>query len=240
MAMDNGSWSLHHNCVFKAFYAVLLLLILVIHPAEAAWWQSASQRQRSIRLSANPANTDRWRKLPLSTLRSTEQETDETLHDVPEKRSIEVTSQVELPFSAEVAYDAYSNLTRQPSWSAWLHSVDYLEDSKEKSKWTISYLGLKYSWEAIALKNEPPHTIQWKSTSGLQNFGTVRFLQDDVAQPTLMTMKMTIEAPRAAAALFRRSNGLKNFVQEKMITASMTTFRDVVLETNLKENQQDL
>jgi uncharacterized membrane protein len=220
--------------------AVLLLLILVIHPAEAAWWQSATHRQRSIRLSTNPANANRWRKFPLSTLRSAEQETGETIHDVPAKRLIEVTSQVELPFSAEVAYDAYSNLTRQPSWSAWLHSVDYLEDSKEKSKWTVKYMGLKYSWEAIALKDEPPHTIQWKSTSGLQNFGTVRFLQDDVAQPTLMTMKMTIIAPRAAAALFRRSNGLTNFVQEKMITASMTSFRDVVLETDLKQNQQDL
>jgi hypothetical protein len=28
------------------------------------------------------------------------------------KQLVEITSQVELPFSAEVAYDAYSNLTR--------------------------------------------------------------------------------------------------------------------------------
>jgi uncharacterized membrane protein len=172
-------------------------------------------------------------------LGSTKQKEEEAeITDVPEKRSIEITSQVELPFSAEVAYDAYSNLTRQPSWSSWLHSVEYLENSKEKSKWTLKFMGLRYSWTAVALANERPHTIQWKSTTGLNNFGTVKFHQEHDEKPTVMTMKMTFIVPRAAAALFRKSNRLANYVEEKMIMSSMTTFRDVVMETDLKQINQ--
>ena len=162
--------------------------------------------------------------------------------DVDDKRKIEVTSEVKLPFSRDVAYDAYSDLTRQPSWSSWLYSVEYTDESKETSKWTMRFMGIKYSWTAIALRNERPSVIRWKSTSGLKNFGIVKFLPqpDDSQYPTLMTMRMTFVAPRAAAAVFRRSKKMANFVKEKMIKDSMLNFRDVVLETDLKEETSNL
>jgi uncharacterized membrane protein len=162
-----------------------------------------------------------------------------------EKRKIEISSQIDLPFSPEVAYDAYSDLTRQSSWSYWLHSVEYLGNDREQSKWTMKFMGLKYSWTAIATKNERPHTIQWESTSGLRNFGTVHFEQqpstsnDDggITTPnTQMKMQMTFVAPRAVSLLFRRSKRLASFVQAKMITASMLEFRQVVLEVDLNRS----
>jgi uncharacterized membrane protein len=213
---------------------LLSLLFFVICPTEsAAWGQLPSPRSSPKHLTSG---FSRWRKSRPSSLRSTEQEQDTVIPNVNEKRLIEVINEIELPFSAEVAYDAYSNLARQPTWSSWLHSVEYFDES-QTSKWTMKFMGVGYSWTAIAVKNERPHTIQWQSTSGLQNFGTVRFHQEHVEKPTVMKMNMTFVAPRAIAGLFRRSKGLANFVQQKMIADSMVNFRDVVQETNSKQKE---
>lgn len=152
---------------------------------------------------------------------------------------IKVSSQVELPFSAEVAYDAYSNLPRQPTWSSWLDTVVLSTDNPEESRWTMKFMGIKYSWTAVAVKNERPHTIQWRSITGLRNYGTVRFSKySGSGTSTLMTMRMTFVAPRAVSTLFRKSQKLANFVETTMITQSLHGFRDVVLEVDLKKEQE--
>ena len=46
----------------------------------------------------------------------------------PARRAVDVSSEIFLPFSAELAYDSFSDLTRQPEWSPWLHSVEYLPE----------------------------------------------------------------------------------------------------------------
>lgn len=156
---------------------------------------------------------------------------DDTYQIISVKQLITVSSQIELPFSAEVAYDAYSNLTRQPSWSSWLDSVVLSEDNPKESRWTIKVMGLKYSWTAISPQNERPHTVQWRSVTGLRNFGTVRF--ERRGPSTLMTLKMSFVAPRAIAALFRKSQKLTHLV-ETMLEQSLRKFRDVVLEVDLQ------
>lgn len=168
--------------------------------------------------------------------------------DIPQNRLIEVSSRIELPFSPFVAYDAYSNLPRQPTWSSWLDSVTVSDDKPGESVWTMRFWGITYSWTAVAVKNERPHLIQWKSITGLQNFGTVRFHaqnknndgdnDDDSTTTTLMTMKMTFVAPRAVSALFKKSTRLAKYVENKVITQSLYNFRDVVLEKDLKEGQK--
>jgi uncharacterized membrane protein len=152
---------------------------------------------------------------------------------ISEKRIVEIQSSLVLPFSAEIAYDAYSDSPRHPSWSAWLHAVEWADSSTTDSKWTMKFLGIKYSWTATSLKNERPHTIQWKSTSGLPNFGTVIF-EELNQEKTTMTLTMTLAAPRAAAALFNKSKRLTEFIERKMIATSLDSFRDVVLETDVK------
>mmetsp|Transcript_904 Transcript_904/g.1782 ORF Transcript_904/g.1782 Transcript_904/m.1782 type:complete len:238 (+) Transcript_904:118-831(+) len=151
---------------------------------------------------------------------------------ISEKRIVAIESSLELPFSAEIAYDAYSNLPRQPSWSSWLHKVEYTDSSNKESLWTLKFLGFKYSWSAMSLKNERPHVIQWKSTSGLANFGTVVFESMD-EEKTTMSLTMTLAAPRAVAALFRKSKRLPEFIKEKMIATSLDSFRDVVLQEDV-------
>jgi uncharacterized membrane protein len=162
--------------------------------------------------------------------------------NVSEDQLIRVSSQVELPFSAEIAYDAYSDLPRQPSWSSWLDTVVMSGDGLGESRWTMKFLGIKYSWTAVAVRNERPHTIQWRSVTGLRNYGTVRFNNvhgggslggSRGGSSTLMTMNMTFVAPRAASAVFRKSRALANFVEKRMIKESLHGFRDVVLEVDL-------
>lgn len=72
------------------------------------------------------------------------------------KKLIECHASVLLPFSADVAFDAFSDLTRQPSWCKYLKSVEYIgfsdnekaADSKKmhlrESKWTVSVKGLSF------------------------------------------------------------------------------------------------
>lgn len=151
---------------------------------------------------------------------------------ISEKRIVAIESSLELPFSAEIAYDAYSNLPRQPSWSSWLHKVEYTDSANKESLWTLKFLGFKYSWSAMSLRNERPRIIQWKSTSGLANFGTVVFESMD-EKATTMSLTMTLAAPRAVAALFRKSKRLPQFIKEKMIATSLDSFRDVVLQEDV-------
>jgi len=159
------------------------------------------------------------------------------------RKLIEISSQIELPFSAKVAYEAYSDLPRQPSWSSWLKSVVVLEDGnnnskKVESRWTSKVMGIRYSWTAEAVKNERPHTIQWRSVTGLRNEGTVRFYAKEGKSydqgPTLMTLRMAFVIPRALTSIIRSSKKLSNFVEEKMIAQSLKEFRDIVLEEDVK------
>lgn len=161
------------------------------------------------------------------------------------KRLIEISSQIELPFSAEIAYDAYTNLPRQSSWSSWLESVEVLDntDNKIQSCWTSKMMGIKYSWVAIAIKNDRPHTIQWSSVTGLQNEGIVRFHKMKGSKssykhgPTLMTIKMSFVTPRAVSLIIRRSKTLTNYVEKNMIEQSLNDFRDIVLENDVKKKK---
>jgi len=71
------------------------------------------------------------------------------------KKLIECSASILLPFSEDVAFDAFSDLTRQPSWCKYLHSVKYIglvdgEDIADdniplrKSQWTVGVKGLRF------------------------------------------------------------------------------------------------
>lgn len=50
------------------------------------------------------------------------------------KNEIAVDATIDLPFGAGIAFDAFSDLPRQPSWSSWLRSVSYIEDDGSSSR----------------------------------------------------------------------------------------------------------
>ena len=67
-----------------------------------------------------------------------------------QKRLIECSAAIVLPFSSEVAFDAFSDLSRQPSWCRYLDAVEYVgivddcsaddEDCSplRSSRWTVA------------------------------------------------------------------------------------------------------
>lgn len=54
---------------------------------------------------------------------------EEEEEDPASRKEIVVTASIVLPFKADVAFDAFSDLSRQPSWSSWLNSVSYISDN---------------------------------------------------------------------------------------------------------------
>mmetsp|Transcript_12953 Transcript_12953/g.26353 ORF Transcript_12953/g.26353 Transcript_12953/m.26353 type:complete len:306 (+) Transcript_12953:137-1054(+) len=182
-----------------------------------------------------------------------EDEEDEEEDAINPKRLIECSAKITLPFSAEVAFEAFSDLTRQPSWCNYLHSVEYLglvdedfqNEYQEKSdiplrqsKWTVGVRGLKFSWTARDTLIQPPHRIEWESTSGMKNMGSVEFIPNNNSgtnsgNSTEMIVSFTFVAPRVVAGLFRRSNRIRRFTEDVLLMNMLTGFRDVVVEEDL-------
>ena len=168
---------------------------------------------------------------------------DEEVEEGLTKKDICVSASIDLPFDAEVAFDAFVDLPRQPSWSSWLRSVTYIDDEEQNkselkysscgipfrsTKWTIGFRGLKFSWNAQSTTIERPTTIEWMSTSGLKNQGQVLFEENNGT--TKMTLSMKFVAPRIVSSLFRRSSRITKFVEEKMLATTLQQFSEVVQE----------
>lgn len=150
---------------------------------------------------------------------------------------IVVSTEIELPFKAEIAFDAFSDLPRQPSWSPWLKSVSYLDSPDVKNretKWTMRYLGISLAWNCIHTQLERPYTIAWKSTKGLKNSGRVEFLKVKDSDSTIMKLTMTFVAPSFAARMCRRSSAIEEIVKNRMLNKTLVNFRDIVMEHDLK------
>lgn len=164
----------------------------------------------------------------------------EETRDIP-KNHIAVSSNIDLPFSAEIAFDAFSDLPRQSSWSPWLKSVEYVKDgSSRETKWTMkSVLGVSYSWNAISTRLERPRVIEWESSKGLKNWGRVEFVHKDV-NATTMRLTLTFVAPRIVARFFKnRDGGLSRVVKTRIVGRTLHNFRRVVLAEDVPEKEQE-
>ena len=172
------------------------------------------------------------------------------------KKRIECSASIMLPFSADVAFSAFSDLTRQPSWCKYLHSVEYIglvnkdEDGDNRtndsdlqtqdiplrsSKWTVGVKGLRFSWTASDTRIIRNKRIEWASTSGLKNIGSVVFTPSSSSQSestTHMTLCFIFVLPRLVSSLYRRLN-IRKYTEEVMLADMLEQFRDVVIEEDL-------
>lgn len=110
------------------------------------------------------------------------------------KRSkIEVESEIELPFSPDVAFDAFADLRRQPSFSQWLIKVEYIDGWAHngvgsRSKWTISVSGFRFSWKSVSKQHDRANGImEWGSLTGLKNEG--RFLRNFISELRILVYR---------------------------------------------------
>jgi uncharacterized membrane protein len=160
-----------------------------------------------------------------------------------DRSRIQVESEILLPFASDVAFDAFADLRRQPSFSKWLKSVDYIDGSTtnqvgSRSKWTVSFSGLRFSWQAES-KQLDRHRgiIEWGSVTGMRNegmlvlvggarfvetqflslnppnfdahSGKVQFRKGEDGMSTHMRLSMCIHLPKFAARVMGASSGEK-------------------------------
>ena len=143
--------------------------------------------------------------------------------------TVTLSSGITLPFSSDVAYEAFSEVRRQPEWSDWLHSVEELDQGE--SKWTLRYMGFQFSWKAVHTTLDRPNLIEWKSTSGLRNKGKVEFRPSECGTKTDMTMSIEFIAPRIVARFF--GERVNKIVEQRILGKTLDNFRDVVLTKDL-------
>ena len=192
-----------------------------------------------------------------------EEETDENYEEFQKvRKEIRVSAAIHLPFSAEEAFEAFSNLERQATYSSWIKSVTYIEDEErqgdetspviekrfskcgmelKETKWVMGWRKFKFSWKSRVTTMERPHRIDWESTSGLQNMGSVRF--EDIIRSsdeederdangrvlkTRMTLSMKFIAPRIVASVLRRSDKISSLMEDKMLQPTLEKFSQVV------------
>ncbi len=173
------------------------------------------------------------------------EEEDDTLKN--NKKKIECSASIMLPFSADVAFTAFSDLTRQPSWCKYLHSVEYIglvnEDYNNdvgennvplrSSKWTVGVKGLRFSWTASDTRIIRNKRIEWASNSGLKNVGSVVFTPSSASSDsTHMELCFTFILSRVVSSLYRRLN-IRKYTEDVLLADMLQRFRDVVIEEDL-------
>jgi uncharacterized membrane protein len=161
--------------------------------------------------------------------------------DEPKRGHVVVSTEMELPFPAHVAFDAFSDLPRQPSWSPWIHSVSYIDPptvEKRETKWKMKYMGVTLSWNAIQTELTRPNVIAWKSTNGLKNFGRVDFYPTEGPEDfTIMKMTLTFVIPGPVARMFRKSDKVQGMVKNRMIVPTLVKFSEIVMENDMKQKE---
>jgi uncharacterized membrane protein len=152
-----------------------------------------------------------------------------------DKNVIYCRFEMDLPFSTEVAFDAFSDLTRQPNWSRWLKSVEYMDSTKQRTLWKMRYMGLSTSWEAVSKRLARPNLIEWESVSGLKNYGSVEFMDHHSAPDhSRARMKIGFVVPRLFAKLLGDTSGATKIVEDKMLKSTLENFREDVLMNDLQ------
>ena len=89
-----------------------------------------------------------------------------------------------------------------------------------------------------------PERIEWESTLGLKNVGSVVFapLPGGGSSPptaevlsmlskalTRMTLRFKFVGPHAVSGLFRRSGRLRKYTEDVLLGSMLSNFRDIVL-----------
>lgn len=178
------------------------------------------------------------------------------------KREIVATASITLPFSANIAFDAFADLTRQPSWSSWLRSVTYitseddnnhlLENEQKETEWRMGWGKFTFGWNAKSTKLERPRIIQWESTKGLKNSGCATFtencvLTDEVKDynddgtiiddtnmvNTTMVLTVKFIAPTIVARALGRSSKVEAFMN-RLLMGTLTSFQEVVSKEDVQ------
>lgn len=92
------------------------------------------------------------------------------------RREIVVSASIILPFEADVAFDAFSDLPRQPSWSSWLHSVSYIDDDADDDDYSMKLIEEEEREKRIALYQKKDVNVdELRQTKWIMGWKKIRF-----------------------------------------------------------------
>jgi uncharacterized membrane protein len=212
----------------------------------------AFRRTTSFRSQNHDATEEELHNHPVQPSRRQQQQ-----HEKKKKNRFSwlmASASIELPFPKQIAYDAFSDLSRQPSFSPWLRSVEYLNNNNHDdntlaaadatsittTRWTMSYLGFRYSWDAISTRQDRENgIIEWKSITGLENEGRVEFLpvlkdSDESVVPDgcRMILTMQFNLPRVVTRLIggTHNNRGARYMEKHMLQKTLQNFRDTIVQ----------
>jgi len=157
-------------------------------------------------------------------------------------REISVSASIILPFSSKIAFDAFSDLPRQPSWSSWLKSVSYLDENDEtqsqcivkeedgstnvrlmpQSKWVMGWKKFSFSWKSKVTYLERPYLIEFESTSGLKNMGRITFDENNKGLSESSTMNYENDPSLSLLADTNEITTTATFNEKTFMTLTLT------------------
>ena len=93
-------------------------------------------------------------------------------HGVPALMS-KITKSVEVDVPVTTAYNQWTQFEDFPQFMEGVKSVRQLDD--KTLEWTAEIAGIKRSWRAEIVDQQPDRRISWRSTSGARHNGVVTF-----------------------------------------------------------------
>lgn len=137
---------------------------------------------------------------------------------------LEHSVQIEANVPIDRAWTLWADLEQMPRWMSWISAVKVSPDDPNLSRWTLSAMGLEFSWQARLTRVVPHQIIQWESIDGLTNRGAVRFY--DRHTRTIVKLTVAYGIPGKVGQLMDNLF-LGRFV-ESTIQADMERFRQFV------------
>ena len=135
--------------------------------------------------------------------------------------TIEKSIEVDAPLSA--VYNQWTQFEEFPRFMEGVKEVRQLDD--KRLHWHAEIAGKDKQWDAEIYRQEPDQSIAWRSTSGAQNAGEVRFSRAG-GNRTLVTLNMSYDpeglvenVADALGAVSMRVQGdlnrFKEFIEER-------------------------
>jgi uncharacterized membrane protein len=102
--------------------------------------------------------------------------------------SVEKSIEVNVP--VRIAYDQWTQFEEFPRFMEGVEQVRQLDD--KRLHWKASIAGKEEEWDAEIIEQTPDRQVAWRSTTGAENSGTVRFTPMG-AEQTRVTVVMTYQ-----------------------------------------------
>lgn len=139
---------------------------------------------------------------------------------------LEHSVQVEVKVPMDLAWNLWADLEQIPRWMSWISQVKVSPDNPNLSRWTLSAMGLEFSWQAQLIRVVPHQIIQWESIDGLTNRGAVRFY--DRPDNTIVKLTVAYGIPGMVGQLM--DNLFLGRLVESTLRSDMERFREYVLK----------